>query len=167
MTTPHPAESPGPAPHSPAPVPRPSKRPFALKAINGLLLLRGTLYILGFGLILLDVFAGDQVLTRTELAEGGAVALGMGLLNLALAIGMWQLRPWAWRLTIITAGVLLLNDLWGYFSTDRTLSRTLGLLVNVLIVFYMAQPDVRRLFDAGLPTDAPPDAPETAPPDRP
>lgn len=160
MSTPPPAQSPGPSPHSP-------NRPFALKAINGLLLLRAALYLAGFGLILLEVRAGDPLLTQTDVVTGMAVSVGMAVLNLALAIGMWQLRPWAWRLTIITAGVLLVLDLWGYFSTDRTLQRTIALLINVVIVFYLAQPDVRRLFDAALPTDAPPDAPEIAPPDRP
>ncbi len=145
----------------------PPRRPFALKAINVLLLLRGASYLIGFVVVLLAVRSGDETLTTTELAEGGVLALFMGALNLALAIGMWRLQPWAWRLTIITAGVLLIIDLWGYLSTDREFGRTVGLLLNVLIVFYLAQSDVRHLFAATLPGDAPPNAPDTTPPDRP
>ncbi len=145
----------------------PPKRPFALKAINALLLLRGTLYALTFVIVTLAAWSGDETMAVAELIEAGIVALFMGVLNLALAVGMWRLRPWAWRLTIITAGVLLVIDLWGYFESDRNILESLGLLLNILIVFYLAQTDVRRLFAATLPGDAPPEASEAAPVDSP
>lgn len=146
-----------------APTPAaPRKRPFTLKALNALLLLRGAFYVFSFFVLLMPSETVAETITPMTLIEEGAVALFMGVLNLALAFGMWRLQPWAWRLTIITAGMLLIIDMWSFFGGERELLRTAGLLINVMIVFYLAQSDVRRLFAASLPGDAPPDAPETA-----
>lgn len=62
------------------------------------------------------------------------------------AVGLWRLRPWAWRLTMIMVGMLLIYGLWVEFSGDREMANAIGLLLNIFIVFYLVQGDIRGLF---------------------
>jgi uncharacterized membrane protein (DUF2068 family) len=70
----------------------------------------------------------------------------LGIILFILATGLWLFRPWAWRLTMIVVGMLLIYGLWVEFSGGRSLSNGIGLLINIFIVFYLVQGDIRGLF---------------------
>ena len=133
---------------------RSSKRPFGLYAITFLLLVNAVL-------IALDV-------TRTYvslgldlgLAPSGALSHSdidrvLRLLSaggyLAVAIGIWTLRRWAWVALMIVVGIALGEGIIRYLRHEP---RYLIMLFNVLIVFYLNQRNVQRLFR--------PDQPEAA-----
>jgi hypothetical protein len=101
------------------------------------------------------LMAGEASGTLQEIAEVLLAALLVGLIILLIvaAIGLWLLRPMAWALNMIVMGFLLVIGLWFHFSEQSGLTNDAGLLLNVLIVFYLVQPDVRALF-VSRPVDA-------------
>ena len=137
---------------SPAPA-QPNKRPFTLKAVCVLLVLRGLLSGLLVALIVFDV-AAEEVSSLLDTVHATVIAIEsvvLAVLFLVAAVGLWQMRPWAWRFTMIYLGVLLIFSLWNQLNGERSLITSIGLLLNIFIVFYLIQGDVRALFV----TDAP------------
>lgn len=66
------------------------------------------------------------------------------LITLVLAIiGMVRLRRWGWVLTMVLVGVGLIIGIWSYFQGTFNY---LGMIVNIVIVFYMNQRDVQAPF---------------------
>ena len=73
----------------------------------------------------------------------------MGVVGAALvgvSIGLWRLHAWNWRRAMIVVGIVLVFNLWSYFRGNHTVITTVALLVDILVVFYLIQPEVRRLF---------------------
>lgn len=132
---------------SPTLLPRPD-RPFTLKALCLILIGRGLLFLLLVFLML------DGQLTHRDIGglsgfSAGVVATAfiiLGVILIVSAVGLWRFRPWAWRLTMILVGLLIIYGLWVEFSGGRELANAIGLLVNIFIVFYLVQGDVRGLF---------------------
>lgn len=126
----------------------PLTRPFTLKMVCLLLALRGlgllalvALYVLG-RLNLTDVPVLEDVAYGAIIVGAAAIAA----LDFIAAVGLWRLRPWAWRLTMLFLGGQLLVGLWAHFNNGPAITQSLGLLLNILIVFYLVQGDVRAIF---------------------
>ena len=126
------------------------KRPFGLYAITALLLTNAVL-------IALDV-------SHSPVGMGAALGLPRWMLrtliNLDLdrviryvtaagfflvSIGIWTLHRWAWAALMILVGAALGEGILRYTRGDPNY---LVMLVNVLIVFYLNQRSVQRLFRA-------------------
>ncbi len=126
----------------------------------GACLLLAVAFGLGFGL--LGSIAGG--------GEGGsdagmAVLMGLGalagvvfvvaaLISLVVGVGLWKLKNWARILTIVFSILGVLSNLAGAVIPMMTgepvsaVSSLIGLGVNVLILWYMFQPDVKQAFGA-------------------
>jgi hypothetical protein len=68
--------------------------------------------------------------------------VGVVVLSLVLAYGLWELRPWAWPLAVL---------FWAIGFIDAVSLLTAGtvntnLVVAPLVVAYLNRPDIRRLF---------------------
>ena len=61
----------------------------------------------------------------------------------AVSIGIWTLRRWAWVALMIVVGMALGEGILRYFGREP---RYLTMLLNVLIVFYLNQRSMQRLF---------------------
>jgi uncharacterized membrane protein (DUF2068 family) len=72
-----------------------------------------------------------------------AVQGGLILLQLAIGVGLWRLRRWAWFLLMIQVGVGMATDLWLYFNGNRLY---LGMLINVVTVLYLNLHEVQQAF---------------------
>jgi hypothetical protein len=133
--------------------PRAAKRPFGLYAIVVLLLTNAALialdvsrsYVslgldLGVTLPGLDHARIDWLLRL--LAAAGFVLV---------ALGIWTLRRWAWVALMIVVGAALGEGLLRYARGEP---RYLIMLFNVLIVFYLNQHSVQRVFRHGRKTPA-------------
>jgi hypothetical protein len=88
-----------------------------------------------------DLFAVRAVdsLARALLVVTVAVLAAL----IAVAFGLWRLRRWAWVATMIIIGIGLATDILGYFHGNPHYA---GMLVHVLIVFYLNDREVQSLF---------------------
>jgi hypothetical protein len=124
------------------------KRPIILTIVCILLFLRVLLAANFLTLLFLGILNSDGLNLLSEVV-GVTFALaeaGLAVLLLIAVIGLWLLRPWAWRLIMMIIGVLLVLDLWTHFTSASSLLGDLELLLNIMIVIYLVQNDVRELF---------------------
>lgn len=123
-----------------------------LAALGGILALCGSLALIGLGGVLGGIL-GSQVSAGAGFLVGmlgvifGVITLVIALLELALAYGAWNLRPWAWLLGIATESVA------GLFSLIRLLDgrgstgvEVINIAIAALIVYYLLTPEVRKAF---------------------
>jgi hypothetical protein len=82
-----------------------------------------------------------------ELAPGSELGLvarviliGILIASVLVVMGLLAHRRWAWVLAIVTSGFILAIDLGWWFSAEP---RYISMLLNVISVFYLNQPDVR------------------------
>jgi len=74
------------------------------------------------------------------------ILTGLDVFLLIAAIGMWLLKPWAWQWNMMVMGFLLVTGLWIHFTSASSLTNDITLLLNIMIVFYLVQSDIRELF---------------------
>jgi uncharacterized membrane protein (DUF2068 family) len=79
-----------------------------------------------------------------EIRIAGLVALGYGTLELVEGVGLWLDQLWAEYLTVIATSLLIPFELYE-LAHRPTLWKAGGLLVNVLIVVYLASALRQRL----------------------
>ncbi len=119
-------------------------RPFGILAITFLL----TLQALGLALLLL-LFAAiaSGVLPLPASAGRESLPPYLALIELiptaGAAIGLWRGRRWAWYLTMLLLAATMSFDIWDYLHGRPSY---LSMLLNVLMVFYLNQQEVRSLF---------------------
>lgn len=138
------------------------------RCLRGLLLLAAGVYLLfhlstDFGRLAeriirsIDVDPREHFLHRLvtrlhalharELRIAGIAALGYGGLELVEGVGLWLDRLWAEYLTVIATTLLIPFELYE-LARHPTLFKAGGILVNVLIVIYLAWALRRRLAAA-------------------
>jgi uncharacterized membrane protein (DUF2068 family) len=66
------------------------------------------------------------------------------LYMLVVVVGLWQLRQWAWFIIMVQLGLSMALELWLYFLDNPVY---LGMLVNVIMVFYLNQREVQQAFE--------------------
>ena len=115
-------------------------------------------YLLAAGLIMLarpgliSMAAGAALLGGLELA-GPYMFLLVAALGAAIAIGLWRLDNWARRVAILAAiiGVVLLLPSVSSAVFDFRFGRLawggMGMIVRVMIAWYLLQPPVRDAFE--------------------
>jgi len=65
----------------------------------------------------------------------GWLAIGMGILWLAAAVGLWSLRPWAWMFAMIVAGFALFEAfLWMLEYPGSGLGLGMAILPLVIVL---------------------------------
>jgi hypothetical protein len=80
------------------------------------------------------------------------LAVALGILAFATTYGMWTIQPWGHTLQkvlcgcdiVANVGQLLLERL-----TAASLLSVVGLIVDVAILVYILQPEIRELYDCG------------------
>jgi uncharacterized membrane protein (DUF2068 family) len=104
------------------------------------------LSFLGVGVMLLvDVaFIGDTVLghSGTMLAAAGGFMVVVGLVDIAVAWGLWTLQSWARTVAIIFAIVGLLASLGG-----TTISIIVHWAISLIVLVYLTRPGVKTAFE--------------------
>src|SRR3954465_10492208 len=79
-----------------------------------------------------------------ELRIAGLAALGYGTLELVEGVGLWLDQVWAEYLTVIATSLFIPFELYE-LAIRPSLWKAGGILINVLIVFYLVQTLRRRL----------------------
>jgi hypothetical protein len=124
------------------------KRPFTLTILSALLILRALLVIslTGFLIYGTAISPASTNAAQLELLLLEVLLLVTGLVMFVAAIGLWRLAPWAWPVNMVIMGFTLIVGLWQHYNHDYPLINHLGMLLNITIVFYLVQGDIRSLF---------------------
>lgn len=72
------------------------------------------------------------------------VNIAFAILLVVIIIGLWRYQYWAWFGTMVLTGIALIVGIWQYLNGGTPYAT---LLVNALIVFYLNQRDLRRIFE--------------------
>ncbi|MCX6675966.1 MAG: hypothetical protein NTW84_06085 [Methanothrix sp.] len=123
----------------------PSKRPFGVSVI---VLLIAAYILFTASVFYLSIKSQDssisaqlvQIMNPTEIR---AVLVAELIILLAIAIGLWRLRQWAWFLLMIWVGIQMFFDLMDYFYGHHIHA---SMLISVIIVFYINQREVKKAF---------------------
>ena len=76
----------------------------------------------------------------------GWLAIGGGILWLAAAVGLWSMRPWAWLLAMVVAGLALFE---GFLWMIQYPGSGIGLSMIImpgLIIWYLNSRDIKAQF---------------------
>lgn len=123
-----------------------------LAAIAGVLGLLAGLALIGFGGVFGGIVGGAAGAALGGLAVvGGLIILVTSVVELAIAYGFWQLRPWAWQLGVILGviniGIAVLGVVGIVFSSTIT-SAAVSIALNAAIIYYLNMPAIRQAFAA-------------------
>ena len=67
------------------------------------------------------------------------------LVSVVVAFGLWRYRAWGWYGMMLLLAYWMASDAIGYFTGNPDYG---SMLLNVAMVFYLNQREVRELFDA-------------------
>jgi hypothetical protein len=101
---------------------------------------------------ILGLFGGFVVLLAGTAIFGGAgallgiAALAYAGLLIAAAYGFWTLQPWAWPLGVAVAIFGIVISVLYILGGQSIASQILGIVVDGVILYYLNQPGIRRLF---------------------
>lgn len=126
-------------------------RPFGVMVIALLLVFNGFLGAVQLGHEAYDVIQReDGVISRDVMVDVSQrltavewITLPFSLAGIMLAVGLWQLRSWAWMFAMFLQGLYLAVQLYDYFQGEAV---HLNLLVSVLTVLYLNQSEVQLVF---------------------
>ena len=107
--------------------------------------------VLGVALLGVSLLAAfEDVLP--QLAGGlviGVVLTALGVVGLAVALGLWRRRRWAWLATLVLQGIALIQLLLVLAGEGLAGALGLGLytlIVTPLVFFYLTRPHVAAAF---------------------
>lgn len=124
-----------------------AERPVAVTIVVALAVIAAAYLIVDGALILGD--AGED---QTDEIVDGCLAIGLGLLAVAIAFGALRMRSWAWKLFMTVAVVGLTIQLLRHFSFgDPDYAR---MALNAFIVFALTPRDVQVAFGIRPPANA-------------
>ncbi len=109
----------------------------------------------GLRLIGFDWFGvlGDLPAFETAALWGWISVLG-GVLWLAVAVGLWSMRPWAWMLAVLVAGLALFSAVL-YMIQYPGSGLGLGMsIMPLIILWYLNGSDIKAQFDVAEPPAA-------------
>jgi hypothetical protein len=127
------------------------ERPTAVTVIAILQIIGAVFGILGgvgalFGGAILGTLGGsvESAGTGFMVAIMGIVLLALSVVGLLLAIGLFQLKPWAWMGTLIVQALGLSIGVGSLNSGSG--ANILGLIFAVVIIAVLLQPNIKRAF---------------------
>ena len=139
------------------------KRPTGISILFWVYLILGILSLLWSGIVLgiggLSSFVGGIFGMETVLSFGSTSAwsgyLGIitAVVQIIVAFGLASMKKWAWVLAIIAVGLTILQGIVGIFAggTFAFICGSLGLIVPIIILFYLLRAEIRTAFGVGNP----------------
>lgn len=124
----------------------------ALQLIGGLLILTGSLGTLFFRDAIAQEFSQSPELAQQQafISNFGIFLLVIGLVNLLLAFGLFQLKAWAWLGELILQGLRVLSNLPTIFSeADHQGAAVFQIALSAAVVYYLLRPGVKQVFGQG------------------
>ena len=107
------------------------------------------LRILGF-----DWFGPSAISRSSSVGIWGWLVIGLGILWLAVAVGLWSLQPWAWMFAMIVAGIALFQAfIWFFQAPGSGIGFGMSIL-PLIIILYLNGRDVKAAFGMSEPPAA-------------
>lgn len=132
------------------------KRPIGITILAILQVVSGAVFLLAATTLLLgnQSDASRQALamahltaSRDTLISVGVFSLIIGGLQLVVALGLWQLKPWAWVLAALASGASVVSSVLSVVNGERILQeQQIALAVSLIILVYLITPGVREAF---------------------
>jgi len=142
--------------------PRTTRRPFALVALAGLMLIKAALILFAMiGVRVLNADSIGQVLDPStgELIRNDQIATGVLIAIAALlalsAVGVLARHRAGWLLAMVLTGVFIAADIFTFLNGNATY---VWMFLNIVTVFYLNQPDARSSVGIGQRDAHPPAA---------
>ena len=126
-----------------AELPKKRRRPFGISAIIVLL----ALLVLNNGVDVIRAIAGLPPHTFPDVDAliiqvlNGVIAVFYAV----LAVGLWQMRDWAWYAAMIASGLSMFYTIWRHFNGGQPY---VTMLLVVVMVFYLNQREVKAAFES-------------------
>jgi uncharacterized membrane protein (DUF2068 family) len=127
-------------------------RPSSVKLLAVLWILVGALSLLGgialtvVSLHLPEIVPGRVLAVRSTLTSVALVAVA--LISFGLAYGSWTGKAWAWIVSLAFALFGIVFSVLSLFMRPG-LGELIGLVIYLLVVYYLMQPCVRSFFGKG------------------
>jgi hypothetical protein len=113
----------------------------AVSFVAGLLLLQGLLEI---SVGAFELYSGTETpLMHAWQSTLAGLPVALGIILLAVAVGLWQLRPWAWLVAMSLQGIDLAHGLTMYLLGDPDYW---SMALTAFIVLALNQAEVREAF---------------------
>ena len=122
--------------------------PILISVIGFFAVLAGFSWLfLGLRIIGFDWFCALGNLRKFEQSGiWGWIAIGAGILWLAVGLGLWSLRPWAWMFGMIVAGLALFGA-FIYFLEYPGTGIGFGMsIMPLIIIWYLNSREVKAAF---------------------
>ncbi|KQM10963.1 hypothetical protein AOA80_10920 [Methanomassiliicoccales archaeon RumEn M1] len=126
-----------------APARKEEGRPRGVTVLTGLYVLSALLTILS-GLLAFGLLSLLGPLGTAVGAAVGVALVAIGVVQLVIAWGLWRGRRWARILAIILTVLGLVPDVIGSLTLNPL--SLVGLLIGLLILWYLYQPQVRAFY---------------------
>ncbi len=117
--------------------------PFGIKIITALKVISGVIYISYALLYVADRSAFNQLDFFGASQDYDLAVFLINAPGILVAFGLWRLRRWAWVLVMLQTGIQMAVDFSVYIDGERPY---LQMLLNVIVIFYLNQRDVQRIF---------------------
>jgi hypothetical protein len=127
-------------------------RPRGIGAVAALIALNAVIeLVLGVGALGIGAIAAlEGILAETAGALViGAVLTALGVVGLAVALGLWRRRRWAWLATLVLQGIALIQLVLVLAGEGLAGALGLGLytlMVTPLVFFYLTRSHVAAAF---------------------
>lgn len=122
-----------------------NNKPLGVKILSALYTLKALSFLAVGAIILVDVeIIGDTILghSGTVLTAAGVFMLVVGLVDIAVAWGLWTLRSWARTVAIIFAILGLIGA-----AAGSILTAVIHSIISVIILVYLTRPGVTSAFE--------------------
>ncbi|MEM0011094.1 MAG: hypothetical protein QXP86_06605 [Nitrososphaerota archaeon] len=83
----------------------------------------------------------------------GVVIILIGLFSFVIAYGLWTGKGWAWTLALVLS---IIGIIVGIFNLPGGI---IGIIINVIIIYYLTRPHVKAFFGKAPPPPPPPPPP--------
>ncbi len=109
-------------------------RPTGITIIAVLMFVGGALSVIG-GIVML-AFAPFW----------GIITLATGAVLIAVAVGAWQLKAWAWMAALGIQGWSALLNIINLFRGASLFTTIFSLAINAIVIYYLLRPEIRAAF---------------------
>ena len=123
-------------------------RPIGVTIIAILVIIGGILGILGglagfglFGSTAADAVAGSETLASVY----AGTILVVSIVQLAVGIGLWMLKSWAWTLAVVVVILRVVGDVFSLFF-GVAINTLITLAIHLVIMWYLFRPEVKQAF---------------------